>query len=122
MSSLAIREAHRMRRHRRIRKKLSGSSERPRLVVHRSHLHLYAQLVDDSTGRTLLACSTRHPDLIRQVQRGGNVAAAKKLGEAVAESAVTAGIRKAVFDRGGYAYHGRVKALAEAARAKGLEL
>ena len=116
------REAHRARRHRRIRKKLSGSSERPRLVVHRSHLHLYAQLIDDQRGKTLLTCSTRQPELIKELKQGGNVAAAQQLGEAVAKSAVAAGIHKAVFDRGGYAYHGRVKALAEAARAKGLEL
>lgn len=122
MSSLEVREAHRARRHKRIRKKLSGSSERPRLVVHRSHLHLYAQLVDDQTGKTLLACSTLQADLLKQVKNGGNVAAAKKLGETIAASAVAAGIRKVVFDRGGYAYHGRVKALAEAARTKGLEL
>ncbi|MBI3312303.1 MAG: 50S ribosomal protein L18 [Candidatus Omnitrophica bacterium] len=122
MSSLAYREAHRARRHRRVRKKISGSQERPRLVVRRSHLHLYAQLVDDLSGKTLLSCSTRQADLLKQVKTGGNIAAAKKLGETVAASAVAAGIRKAVFDRGGYAYHGRVKALAEAARAKGLEL
>lgn len=122
MMGTSLREAHRARRHRRIRKRLTGSSERPRLVVHRSHLHLYAQMVDDSTGRTLLACSTRQADLAQQIKRGGNVAAAKQLGERVAQSAAAAGIRKAVFDRGGYLYHGRVRALAEAARSKGLEL
>lgn len=122
MSSLAVREANRVRRHRRIRKKVSGSPERPRLVIHRSHLHLYAQLVDDLTGKTLVSCSTRQTEFVKQLKRGGNVAAAKRLGEVVAESAAAAGIRKVVFDRGGYPYHGRIKALAEAARAKGLEL
>lgn len=122
MASLAFRETHRVRRHARIRKKISGDSGRPRLVVHRSHLHLYAQLVDDQSGKTLLTCSTRQGELAKQLKRGGDVAAAKRLGEWIAQSAASAGIRKAVFDRGGYAYHGRVKALAEAARAKGLEL
>ena len=122
MSSLEVREAHRVRRHARIRKKISGSPERPRLVVHRSHFHLYAQLVDDLSGKTLLTCSTRQAELAKISPRGGDVAAAKRLGEWVAQSASAAGIRKVVFDRGGYPYHGRIKALAEAARAKGLEL
>ena len=116
------REHSRTRRHLRIRKKVSGTQERPRLVVHRSHLHLYAQLVDDLASRTLLTCSTLHPEFRRKFPKGGNVEAAKHLGELVAETALSAGIKKVVFDRGGYHYHGRVKALADAARVKGLEL
>ena len=99
-----------------------GTLERPRLVVHRSHLHLYAQIVDDQAGKTLVSCSTRHPQLRKEAPKGGNVEAAKRLGEWVAQTAVSAGIKKVVFDRGGYPYHGRVKALVEAARTKGLEL
>ena len=116
------REFRRIRRHLRVRKKVSGSPERPRLVVHRSHLHLYAQLVDDLAGRTLLTCSTLQSEFRRKFPKGGNVVAAKHLGEQVAQGALSAGIKRVVFDRGGYAYHGRVKALAEAAREKGLEL
>lgn len=118
----SVRELKRARRHLRVRKKVSGSLDRPRLVVHRSHLHLVAQIVDDMAGRTLLTCSTRHPEFRKKFPKGGNVEAAKQLGELVAQSASAAGIKKVVFDRGGYAYHGRVKALAEAARSKGLVL
>ena len=118
----SVRELKRARRHLRVRKKVSGGSDRPRLVVHRSHLHLVAQIVDDMAGRTLLTCSTRQAEFRTKFPKGGNVEAAKQLGELVAQSAPAAGIKKVVFDRGGYAYHGRVKALAEAARAKGLVL
>lgn len=120
--SWSARESGRFRRHHRLRKKIAGTPSRPRLVVHRSHLHLYAQVVDDRAGKTLLSCSTLQAVLKKQKAGGGDVAAAKRLGEAVAESALAAGIRKVVFDRGGYPYHGRVKAVADAARAKGLEL
>lgn len=118
----SFRESQRLRRHRRVRKKVDGTPERPRLVVHRSHLHMTAQIIDDTAGKTLLTCSTLQPDFRKKVRKGGNVEAAQKLGEWVAESAVSAGIKKVVFDRGGHPYHGRVKALAEGARAKGLEL
>ena len=122
MAGTSVRELKRIGRHFRVRKKVAGSQERPRLVVHRSHLHMVAQIVDDVAGKTLLTCSTRHPEFRKKFQKGGNVEAAKRLGELVAQSASAAGIKKVVFDRGGYTYHGRVKALAEAARAKGLML
>ena len=122
--ALYFREALRQRRHRRIRKKVLGTAQRPRLAVYRSNLHLYVQLIDDREGKTLLNCSTLQPALRKKIGKGkgGDLKAAQQLGEAVAISAKAAGITKAVFDRGGYHYHGRVKALAEAARAKGLEI
>ena len=122
MGATSARELKLARRHHRVRKKVRGAPERPRLVVHRSHLHLTAQIVDDIAGRTLLTCSTKQADFQKKFPKGGNVEAAKHLGELVAQSAVAVGIKKVVFDRGGYAYHGRVKALADAARTKGLEL
>ena len=122
MSETSAREVSRLRRHSRIRKKVTGGADRPRMVVHRSHLHLVAQIVDDLAGKTLLTCSTRQSDFKKKFPKGGNVEAAKQLGGLVAQSAVAAGIKKVVFDRGGYGYHGRVKALADGARAKGLEL
>src|SRR6516164_8756929 len=108
----------RERVHDRIRKKLKGTSERPRLAVYRSVGHIYAQVIDDTKGATLVAASSTEKD---SVKTGGNVAAAKEIGKKVAERAKEKGISKVVFDRGGYPYHGRVKALAEAARAAGLE-
>ena len=111
------RNAIRQRIHARIRAKLSGTAERPRLNVYRSLGHIYAQVIDDQQGVTLVSAST----LAAKVKTGGNLAAAKEVGKAVAELAVGKGIKKVVFDRGGYLYHGRVKALAEAARAAGLE-
>ena len=122
MPRTSARERLRLRRHSRVRKKVTGQGDRPRLVVHRSHLHLIAQIVDDRVGKTLMTCTTRQADFKKKFQKGGNVEAAKHLGELVAQAATAAGIKKVVFDRGGYAYHGRVKALADAARAKGLEL
>ncbi len=116
------REIHLLRRHRRVRKKLTGTAQRPRLVVHRSHLNLTAQLIDDVAGKTLAACSTKTKSFRQQYSKGGDVEAAKRLGGWVAQAAKTAGIQKVVFDRGGYLYHGRVKALAEAARSQGLEV
>jgi large subunit ribosomal protein L18 len=108
----------RVRVHQRIRRKLRGTSERPRLAVFRSLAHIYAQLIDDTQGKTLVAASS-----VDKAHRsnGGNLAAAKAIGKAIAESAKEQGITKVVFDRGGYHYHGRVKALADAARAAGLE-
>ena len=107
----------RQRIHARIRAKLAGTAERPRLNVYRSLNHVYAQVVDDQKGETLVSAST----LSLKVKTGGNVAAAREIGKAVAELAVKQGIKKVVFDRGGYLYHGRIKALADAARAAGLE-
>ena len=107
----------RQRIHARIREKLSGSGERPRLNVYRSLNHIYAQIVDDQKGETLVSASS----LALKLKSGGNIAAAKEIGKAVAERAVEKGIKRVVFDRGGYLYHGRVKALADAAREAGLE-
>ena len=104
--------------HERIRKKLRGSSERPRLAVFRSVAHIYAQVIDDSKGVTVVAASTSEKG---SKGTGGNVAAARETGKRVAERAKERGITKVVFDRGGYLYHGRVKALADAAREAGLE-
>jgi len=108
----------RLRIHRRIRKKISGSSERPRLTVFRSVKHIYAQVIDDASGRTLAAASSNEKGAEFS---GGNVAGAKEVGRLVAERAKQKGIKSVVFDRGGYLYHGRVKALADAAREGGLE-
>ena len=104
--------------HRRIRKKVAGSAERPRLAIYRSLNHIYAQIIDDAEGRTLAAASTTEKDL--NGGTGGNVEAARRVGRAIAERALSAGISSVVFDRGGYVYHGRVKALADAAREAGL--
>jgi large subunit ribosomal protein L18 len=109
------RNAIRQRIHSRIREKMAGTAERPRLNVYRSLNHIYAQVVDDQNGQTLVSASSI------QLKSGGNVAAAKEIGKAVAEKAVAKGIKQVVFDRGGYLYHGRVKALADAAREAGLE-
>ncbi|HEX4285382.1 MAG TPA: 50S ribosomal protein L18 [Terracidiphilus sp.] len=107
----------RQRIHNRIRAKLSGTTDRPRLNVYRSLNHIYAQLIDDQKGETLASVST----LGLKVKTGGNVAAAKEIGKAIAEKATSKGIKKVVFDRGGFLYHGRIKALADAAREGGLE-
>ncbi|MGH9611347.1 MAG: 50S ribosomal protein L18 [Bryobacteraceae bacterium] len=104
--------------HRRIRRRVAGSGERPRLAVFRSLNHIYAQVIDDREGRTLVAASSLEKDLRTQ---GGNVEGAKLIGKTVAERARQKGIARVVFDRGGYLYHGRVKALADAARQAGLE-
>ena len=121
----------RSRIHDRIRRKLRGTPERPRLAVFRSVSHIYVQVIDDMGGRTLVAASSVDKDAVGKPAkgskaktsktRGGNVAAAKMIGKLVAERAKQKGITKVVFDRGGYQYHGRIKALADAARAAGLE-
>ncbi len=122
----------RSRVHRRIRRKLRGTAERPRLAIFRSVAHIYAQVIDDAEGRTLVAASSldkgeasakpaKGAKKAKAGKSGGNVAAAKAIGKLVAERAKEKGITKVVFDRGGYPYHGRVKALADAARAAGLE-
>jgi large subunit ribosomal protein L18 len=104
--------------HRRIRKKVSGSAARPRLAVYRSLNHIYAQVIDDEQGTTLASASTVEKDL--RSGTGGNIEAAGRVGRAIAERALAAGVSRVVFDRGGYIYHGRVKALADAMRAAGL--
>jgi large subunit ribosomal protein L18 len=104
--------------HSRIRKKVRGSAERPRLAVFRSLNHIYAQLIDDDSGKTLATASTTEKTL--GVATGGNIAAAQQVGKAIAERATAAGVSKVVYDRGGYLYHGRVKALLEATREAGL--
>ena len=109
----------RVERHKRIRKDLSGTTERPRLNVFRSNANITAQIIDDEKGITLVSASTRDKDL--NIVNGGNVEAAKLIGAEIAKRAKKAKIDKVVFDRGGYLYHGRVKALAEAARENGLE-
>ena len=104
--------------HTRIRKKVSGTAERPRLAVFRSLNHIYAQVIDDVNGKTLAAASTTEKDL--KGKSGGTVAAAQTIGKAIAERAQSAGVSQVVFDRGGYVYHGRVKALLDATREAGL--
>jgi large subunit ribosomal protein L18 len=111
----------RKKRHVRVRKNLSGTAQRPRLNVFRSLNHIYAQIINDETGVTLVSASTMDKDISATLSYGGNVEAAKIVGKAVAERAVAKGISKVVFDRGGYLYHGRVAALAAAAREAGLE-
>ena len=115
------RARERNRIHLRIRRKVAGSPERPRLCVFRSLNHIYAQIVDDSQGKTLVAASTREKGVRGESKGLGSTAAAKLVGKAIAERAKSKGIELVVFDRGGYLYHGRVKALAEAAREHGLK-
>lgn len=111
-------KAARIRRHQRVRKNISGTAERPRLNVFRSAKHIYAQVIDDVKGVTLVAASSMDKDFTGY---GGNIEGAKEVGKKIAEKAVAAGIKTVVFDRGGYVYHGRVAALAEGAREGGLE-
>lgn len=110
----------RMKRKRRVRSRIRGTAERPRLNVYRSPKHIYAQAIVDTTGQTLASASTLSPELKGMLRYTGNIEAAKKVGELIAKKCLEKGIQKVVFDRGGYLYHGRVKALAEAARAGGL--
>ena len=113
----------RLRRHERVRIRVSGTAECPRLAVHRSNRHISAQLIDDTTGRTLAAASSVEPDLRASLGKagGGNVSGAEAVGRLLGSRAKASGIAKAVFDRGGFVYHGRVVVLANAARAEGLE-
>ena len=121
MSQIAhARRESRIRRHRRVRKKLHGTAERPRLAVFRSNKHIVAQLIDDDTGHTLAAASTTEAEQ-RSSGAGSSVDAASRIGTLIAERAKAAGIEKVVFDRGGFIYHGRIAALAAAAREAGLE-
>jgi large subunit ribosomal protein L18 len=110
--------ARRVRIHTRIRRAVKGSPERPRLAIFRSIKHIYAQVIDDHAGKTVVSASTNEKDA---TLTGGNLAGAKAIGKLVAERALAQGVKQVVFDRGGYLYHGRVKALAEAAREAGLE-
>jgi large subunit ribosomal protein L18 len=119
-TKLSSREA-RDRRHERVRKRVHGTKIRPRLAVFRSLKHIYAQVIDDEQGHTLAAASTLEAELTNQVGDGGKTSQAKIVGALVAQRAQAKGITKVVFDRGGYQYHGRVRALAEAARGAGLE-
>lgn len=111
----------RQRRHARVRKNVNGTADKPRLVVFKSLSHIYAQLIDDTSGKTLIAASTTEKTVQTGLKHGGNVEAAKKVGASIAERALGKNIKKVVFDRGGYQYHGCVKALADAAREKGLD-
>ncbi len=114
-------EAQRRRIHVRMRKRIAGTQERPRLCIHRSSRHIRAQVVDDQTGRTIASASSLDKEVKKVIKGGGNIAASKVVGKAIAERARAQGVEKVVFDRGGYQYHGRVQALAEAAREAGLQ-
>jgi large subunit ribosomal protein L18 len=121
MSKIKITEFKRMARHSRIRKKISGTAQRPRVCVHRSLNNFYAQVIDDDQGKVLFGMSTRVKTLAKQIKGSGNMTAAAMLGEAFAAEARKKGITKVCFDRGGYLYHGRVKAFADGARKGGME-
>ncbi len=115
------RDEQRQRVHARVRTKVSGTAERPRLSVYRSVGHIYAQVIDDRSSHTLVSASSIDKEVKKGLKGGGNIASAKAVGKIVAERAKAAGVVKVVFDRGGYKYHGRVKALADAAREAGLQ-
>jgi large subunit ribosomal protein L18 len=117
---LKDRRGPRDKRHHRLRRWVRGTATRPRLAVFRSLNHIYAQVIDDESGRTMVAADSRSKEFRTGQPRGGNVAAAKAVGTVLAQRARAAGVEQVVFDRGGYKYHGRVKALADAARAGGL--
>ena len=121
MSQAEARRLGRIKRHRRVRKHVRGVESRPRLCVSRSLHHISAQVIDDAAGRTLAAASSSESELRKAIKSTGDVGAAKEVGRVVAERARQAGVQAVVFDRGGYIYHGRVKALAEAAREAGLQ-
>lgn len=115
------RDEHRLRIHERVRMKVEGTPERPRLCVYRSLGHIYVQVIDDRSGKTLVSASSLDKETKKSLKGGGNIASAKVIGKIIAERSKAAGIAKVVFDRGGYKYHGRVKALADAAREAGLQ-
>ncbi|HET7841966.1 MAG TPA: 50S ribosomal protein L18 [Terriglobia bacterium] len=121
MLTQASKNAVRQRIHVRSRRRIRGATQAPRLNVFRSLKHIYAQIVDDSQGRTLVSASSADGEVRKSLKSGGNVASAKVVGKTLAQRATAAGISRVVFDRGGYEYHGRVKALAEAAREGGLK-
>jgi large subunit ribosomal protein L18 len=122
MDNVDVNKERRRRRKLRVRKTIFGTPERPRLTVSRSLQHIYAQLVDDTAGRTIVEASSRSKDLRGELKGGGNKAAAGAVGKLLGERAAAKGIAKAVFDRNGYRFHGRVKALADAARQAGLKI
>lgn len=112
----------RIKRHQRIRKNLTGTAERPRLAVYKSLHHIYAQIIDDTAGKTLFSASTVDPEVKKEIKGfSGNIESAKLIGKLIAERALAKGVKEVVFDRGGHIYHGRIAALAEAAREGGLE-
>jgi large subunit ribosomal protein L18 len=115
------RKFKRIKRHLRIRKKVFGTSERPRLSVFRSEKHIYAQIIDDTKGHTLVSASTLDPDLRARIAKTYNKEAAKEVGKLVAQKALSKGISQVVFDRGGFKFHGRIRELADAAREAGLK-
>jgi len=121
MDNIHLKNKRNWRRKMRIRNNVSGTPERPRLSVFRSHKHIYAQIIDDVAGKTLCSASSLNKEISDQIKHGGDVKAAELVGAALAQRAVMKGIKKVVFDRGPYKYHGRVKALAESARKAGLE-
>ena len=121
MVSKESRQKVRVKKHRRMRNRLSGTAQRPRLSVFRSNNHMYAQIIDDTVGNTLVAASTLEKDVKAELEKTNNVDAAAYLGKVIAKRAIEKGIKTVVFDRGGYIYHGKVKALADAAREAGLE-
>ena len=122
MDNVDVKKERRRRRKTRVRKKIFGTPQRPRLTVSRSLHHIYAQLVDDTAGRTIVEASSRSKDLSGDLKGGGNKAAACAVGKLLGERAAAKGITTAVFDRNGYKYHGRVKAMADAARQAGLKI
>lgn len=121
MKTVVSKGAERKRRHTRLRKKVFGTAERPRLAVYRSHQHIYVQIINDEQGHTLVSASSVEPDVRQQGSYFGNAEAASLIGERIAKKAQEKGISKVVFDRGGNKYHGRVAALAKSAREHGLE-
>ena len=121
MVSKESRTKVRLKKHKRIRNRFSGTAERPRLAVFRSNNHMYAQIIDDSVGNTLVAASTLQKDVKAELEKTNNVDAAAYLGKVIAEKALEKGIKEVVFDRGGFIYQGKVQALADAAREAGLE-
>lgn len=121
MVSKDNRSVVRQNKHRKIRNRFSGTAERPRLAVFRSNNHMYAQIIDDTAGKTLVAASTLEKDVKAELEKTNDVAAAAYLGTVIAKKALENGIKTVVFDRGGFIYQGKVKALAEAAREAGLE-
>ena len=121
MVSKKSRSEVRLNKHRKLRNRFSGTAERPRLAVFRSNNHMYAQIIDDTVGNTLVSASTLQKDVKAELEKTNNVEAAAYLGTVIGKKAVEAGIESVVFDRGGYIYHGKIKALADAAREAGLK-
>ncbi len=121
MARIEEKRIARKRRHLRVRKKIQGTAERPRLSVYRSLRHIYAQIIDDNDGHTMVSASTKDPSFRKEFSETMNQEAARRIGELLARRALDKGIETVVFDRGGYLYHGRVKALAEGARGQGLK-